>query len=100
MSLSCRKMVINYSQITKPMDIPVFKLRNGDGTNLGTFYIIPSRRNDFCQMLSYYTKIHGEFLHWSDVEYLAYCCISVNSYEELMKVIKGKEDSLYQIELM
>lgn len=82
------------------MEIPVFKLRNEDGTTLGTFYIIPSRRDDFCQMLSYYTTIHGEFLHWSDVEYLAYCYISADSYARLMKVIKGKEDSLYQIELM
>lgn len=82
------------------MKIPVFKLRNEDGTTLGTFYIIPSRRDDFCQMLSYYTKIHGEFLRWSDVEYLAYCYISAASYAELMKIIKCEKDSLYQIELM
>ena len=82
------------------MEIPVFKLKNEDGMSLGSFYIIPSRRDDFCQMLSYYTKIHGEFLYKSDVKYLVCCYISEKSYVELCKIIKGKQDSLYQIEVM
>lgn len=82
------------------MEIPLFKLKDKTGASLGSFYIVPSKLDYFCQMLSYYRKIHGAFFPWTAVQFLGNCYTSNESYRVLMDVIKGQQNSFYQIELM